>query len=142
VGGGLRESRSVLRVASVCLLLSAGAFVAGATAAAPKLSATVTSPSPTSRLVHIVNHDRVAYRNFVVVANRSAKPTITAASKPCVVARDGGFTGITFIWQYRAECRMRLAPGHSFDIRLTTSRVSVRIAGVYVVVNGTRMQIK
>ena len=94
-----------------------------------------------SRLVHIVNHDRVTYRNFVVVAERSVKPSITAASKPCVVARDGGFNGTAFVWQYRAECRTRLAPGHSFDINLTTAR-AIRRLFVYVVVNGTRTQIK
>ena len=87
----------VLRLTSVCVLLSAGALIAGATAGAPKLRATVTSPSPTSRLVHIVNHDRVTYRNFVVFV--AVRPEITKASKPCVVARDGVYVGTKFAWQ-------------------------------------------
>ena len=123
----------------MCVLLSAGAFVAGVTAGAPKLRATVTSPSPTTRLVHIVNRDRVTYRNFVVVV--AVRPEITKASKPCAVARDGGYVGTKFVWQYRAECRRPLAPGRAFNIRLTTSGRGGNFF-VYVVVNGTRIQIK
>ena len=135
----MRKTLVVLRLTSACLLIAALGLVAGATGAAPKVTATVTSPSPTSRLVHIVNHDRVTYRNFVVVA--PVKPEITKASKPCVVARDGGYIGTKFVWQYRAECRKPLAPGQAFNIRLTTSGPGGNLF-VYVVVNGIRMRIK
>jgi hypothetical protein len=95
----------------------------------PRWPATV---SPTSRVVHIVNHDRLTYRQFLVQSE--IKPVITAA-KPCgFVQRDGAFNGTTFNWRYRATCRKVLPPGKSFDFYLTTSGGG-RIQ-VFVVVNG------
>jgi hypothetical protein len=105
-------------------------IVALAAAGTPKVTATVKTPSPTSRLVHIVNHDRVTYRNFIVETQN--KPQLIAVTKPCVIERDGGFIGTTYRWRYRAVCKKAVAPGKTFDIRLTT-KGSGRI-GVYVVV--------
>jgi hypothetical protein len=81
----------------------------------------------------------VTYRSFVV--QTLVKPAITAASKPCVVARDGAFNGTAFVWQYRAECKRPLAPGHAFDIHLTTTKERGNVVA-YVVVNGDRKRIK
>lgn len=121
------------------MLGTALVFVAAATAGTPKVTATVKSVSRTSHVVHIVNHDHVTYRKFVV--QTLVKPVITAASKPCEVARDGNFNGTTFNWQYRAECKKSLAPGHAFDIRLTTT-AQRGLFIVYVVVKGEPVRIR
>jgi hypothetical protein len=127
----------VLRLTRVCLVFSAVGLVAGAMAGAPKVTATVTSPSPTSRLVHIVNRDHVTYRNFIVETQN--KPELVAVEKPCAIERDGGFIGTTYRWRYRAVCKKAVAPGKTFDIRLTTKGRGV--VGVYVVVKGVLSRI-
>ena len=109
----------MLRLTSVCLVFSAVGLVAGAMAGAPKVTATVTSPSPTSRLVHIVNRDHVTYRNFIVETQN--KPKLVAVNKPCAIERDLGFIGTVYRYRYRAVCKKAVAPGKTFDIRLTTS---------------------
>jgi hypothetical protein len=105
--------------------------VAGA-ATPPELTVTVERLSSTATLVRIVNRDQVTYRDFVVQTIN--KPRIIAATKPCLVQRDGNAVGATFNWRYRATCRKTLAPGKSIDIRLTTSNTRGKI-DVFVVVN-------
>ena len=98
-----------------------------------RVSATVTTVSPTSRVVRIVNHGHVTYREFV--AQSVNRPRILAATGPCVVQRDANFNGTTSSWRYRATCRRALAPGRVLKIGLTTSRGNGAIQ-VFVVVNG------
>jgi hypothetical protein len=128
---------SKLMLAGSALLLVALAALAPAAASSaaesPKITATLTTLSPTSRLVWIVNHGRVTYREFV--AQSVNRPRIIAATKPCVVQRDANFNGATSNWRYRATCRRALAPGKALKIGLTTSRGNGSIA-VYVGVNG------
>ena len=112
-------------------------IVAVAVAATPKVTATVKTPSPSSRLVHIVNRDHVTYSNFIVETQN--RPQLVAVDKPCAIERDGGFIGTTYRWRYRAVCKKAVAPGKTFDIRLTT-KGSGRI-GVYVVVKGVLSRI-
>jgi hypothetical protein len=102
-----------------------------------KVTATVKTLSPTSRLVHIVNRDRVPYGRIVVQAIGS--PRITAATKPCVIERDLGFEGTVSTWRYRATCKRSVAAGKTFDVRLTTAGKG-RIV-VYVVVKGRLVEI-
>jgi hypothetical protein len=133
------QSRVVRRVIPVLCLVVVGGWIAGAVAAAdtPKLTATVTTVSPTSRLVRIVNRDQVTYRHFIVQSLRT--PKIVAATKPCVVQRDGTANGTEFIWRYRATCKKALAPGRALNIRLTTEGRG-RI-NVFVVVKNTSVTI-
>jgi hypothetical protein len=112
-----------------CLVVSCVWITSALAAAAPKVTATVKTPSPTSRLVRIVNRDHVTYSNFIVETQN--KPELVAVSKPCAIERDGGFIGTTYRWRYRAVCKKRLAPGKRFDIHLTTKgngRVRVYVA--------------
>jgi hypothetical protein len=112
-------------------------IVAAAVAGTPKVTATVKTPTSTSRLVHIVNRDHVTYRNFIVETQN--KPQLLVVNKPCVIERDGGFIGTTYRWRYRAVCKRAVAPGKTFDIRLTTSG-SGRI-NVFVVVKNVLYRI-
>ena len=116
-------------IAIACLMGCTLWIVAAAVAGTPKVTATVKTPTSTSRLVHIVNRDHVTYRNFIVETQN--KPELVAVSKPCAIERDGGFIGTTYRWRYRAVCKKRLAPGKRFDIHLTTKgngRVRVYVA--------------
>ena len=99
-------------------------------AGAPKVTATVKTTSPTSRLVRIVNRDHVTYRNFIVETQN--KPVLVAVTKPCAIERDGGSIGPINRWRYRAVCKKAVAPGKTFDIRLTTKGSGT--IRVYVVV--------
>jgi hypothetical protein len=128
----------VRRAAAFCLIVGSLSIAAAASAGAPKLTATVKALSPTTHLVSIVNHDQIAYRNFIVQTVN--KPRIIAASKPCAVQRDGNFVGSKFNWRYQARCTKTLAPGQTFKIRLTTSEGRGRI-DVLVVVNGVYLRI-
>ena len=112
-------------------------IVAVAVAATPKVTATVKTPSPSSRLVHIVNRDHVTYSNFIVETQN--RPQLVAVDKPCAIERDGGFIGTTYRWRYRAVCKKAVAPGKTFDIRLTTKGSGT--IGVYVVVKGVLSRI-
>jgi hypothetical protein len=120
-----------------CLIISSVWIASGWGAGAPKVTATVKTPSPTLRLVHIVNRDHVTYRNFIVETQN--KPELVAVTKPCAIERDGGFIGTTYRWRYRAVCKKSIAPGKTFDIRLTT-KGSGRI-GVFVVVKDVLLRI-
>jgi hypothetical protein len=111
-----------------------------AVAGTPKVSATVKTLSPTSRVVHIVNRDRVTYRTFIVQSWNTPKILGAKETKPCPVDRFGASIGLTFNWRYRATCKNALAPGKTLDIRLTTSRGSGRIE-VFVVVKGVLSRI-
>jgi hypothetical protein len=114
--------RAVVGVAASALvtLIVFSVWIASAVAAdPPKVTATVTSPSPTSRLVHIVNRDHVTYRNFIVETQNT--PKLVAVNKPCAIERDLGFIGTVYRYRYRAVCKKAVAPGKTFDIRLTTS---------------------
>jgi hypothetical protein len=119
----------VLRVIPVvCVGVLAGWLGTAGAADDPKVTATVKMLSPTSRLVHIVNRDDVAYRHFRVQSVRS--PKIVAATKPCVVHRVGVANGLEFVWRYMATCKKLLAPGRTMNIRLTTQgrgRISVLV---------------
>jgi hypothetical protein len=102
--------------------------------------ATVETLSPTSRVVHIVNRDRIMYRDFVVQSTWTPRITgATAADKRCSVQPDGSSNGVTFIWRYRASCKRPLAPGRAFDIRVTTEGGGKML--VFVGVNGALMRI-
>ena len=129
--------RIALPIAVVCLGALIGCVGAALAADTPKLTATVKTLSPTSRLVQIVNRDDVTYRHFVIQSVRT--PKILAATKPCVVQRDGTSNGVTFIWRYRATCKKALAPGRTLNVRLTTQG-SGRIS-VFVVVKNTPISI-
>jgi len=121
----------------VCGAFSA-VYAASTTAAAPpKLTATVRTVSPTSRVVRIVNHDRVTYRLFRVQSFDT--PKITAASKPCITRADANFNGTAVSWRYQANCAKALGPGQTFTINLTT-RGSGRV-DVYVVVKNVPSRI-
>jgi hypothetical protein len=127
------QSRLVLRVTIAFSIVCGLAIVTVATASAPKVTATVVTKSPTARVVHIVNHGRVTYRDFIVESKNA--PKILSATKPCGrVQRDGNFNGSKFNWRYRAECKKTLAPGKSFTIGLKTSGGGGKIV-VYVDVN-------
>ena len=133
-----RKLAFVRHVTIVACLIVSSVWIASAWASgAPKVTATVTTPSPTSRLVHIVNRDHVTYRNFIVETQN--KPQLLAVDKPCAIERDGGFIGTTYRWRYRAVCKKAVAPGKTFDIRLTT-KGSGRI-GVFVVVKDVLLRI-
>jgi hypothetical protein len=69
--------------------------------------------------VHIVNRDHVTYRNFLVETQN--KPKLLAVNKPCTIERELGFIGTVYRYRYRAVCKKAVAPGKTFDIRLTTS---------------------
>jgi hypothetical protein len=124
-------------IAIACLMVCTLWTVAAAVAGTPKVTATVKTPTPTSRLVHIVNRDHVTYRNFIVETQN--KPQLLVVDKPCAIERDGGFIGTTYRWRYRAVCKRAVAPGKTFDIRLTTSG-SGRI-NVFVVVKNVLYRI-
>jgi hypothetical protein len=101
------------------------------------VTATVKTLSATSRVVHIVNRDRVPYRDFVVQS--AITPVILAATK-CAVERDGAFNGTTMAWRYRAKCRRPLAPGQAATIRVTTSSKRGALS-FFVVVKGALLRI-
>ena len=128
---------AALVVSSAVVLFSA--WVAAASAAGvPKVTATVKTLSPTSRLVRIVNRDHVTYRNFI--AETQNKPQLVAVGKPCAIERELGFVGTEYRYRYRAVCKRALAPGNTFDIRLTTKgsgpiRVYVVVKGVLTPIN-------
>ncbi|MGH3127334.1 MAG: hypothetical protein ACRDPX_05395 [Gaiellaceae bacterium] len=128
------------RSAFVCLIFAGMWIATVAIAGTPKVSATVKTLSPTSRLVHIANRDRVTYRTFIVQSWNTPKIVRARATKPCPVERFGASIGVAFNWRYRATCETALAPGKTLDIRLTTSRGSGRIE-VFVVVNGVLSRI-
>jgi hypothetical protein len=130
----------VRRAAFACFILAGMSIGTVAGAGTPKLSATVKTLSPTSRLVHVANRDRVTYRTFIVQTVNRPKILGAKATKPCPVQRDGASIGVTFNWRYRATCKNALAPGKTLDIRLTTSRGSGRI-DVFVVVKGVLSRI-
>ena len=130
----------MLRLTVACVIVF-GVWIGAVGAAAPKLTASVKTLSPTSRVVHIVNRDQVTYREFRLESTRTPRITAaTAANKQCPVLRNGASNGVTFIWSYRATCKRALAPGKTLDVRLTTSSGSGRI-NVSVVVNGVRQPI-
>lgn len=128
------------RSAFACLVFAGMSIATMAVAGTPKVSATVTTLSPASRLVHIANRDRVSYRTFIVQSWNTPKILAARATRPCPVDRFGASVGVTFNWRYRATCNTALAPGKALDIRLTTSRGSGRIE-VFVVVNGVLSRI-
>jgi hypothetical protein len=115
--------------ALVAFVSSAVLAVAAVSAGDVNVSATVKTLSPTLRLVHIVNRDKVAYREFVV---QSINVPIRAASKPCSVERDLSFSGTRNNWRYRARCKEPLAARRTLDIRVTTA-TTVKLV-VFVVV--------
>ena len=125
----------MVRLAVGCVIVF-GVWIAAVGAAAPKVTASVKTVSPTLRVVHLVNRDQVTYRNFWVESIRTPRITAaTAANKSCPVLRNGLSAGATFIWRYKVKCRSALAPGKTLDIRLTTSSGGGRI-NVSVVVDG------
>src|SRR5262245_7986121 len=73
---GTSQTHSVRRVTIVLLLLCGVWTAAAGAAGAPRLTATVKTLSPTSRLVRIVNRDQVTYRNFIVETQN--KPQLLA----------------------------------------------------------------
>ena len=132
--------RKLTFIAAACVIVS-GVWIATVGAAAPKLTVSVKTLAPTSRVVRIVNRDQVTYREFVVESYKAPRITAaTAANKPCPVSRNGVSTGVAFIWNYRATCRRALAPGQTLNIRLTTSRGSANFL-VSVVVKGVKLRI-
>jgi hypothetical protein len=92
-----------------CVVVPAVWLAPAVAAGTPNVTVTVRAPSPTSRVVHIVNHDTVAYSRFVVQSIRA--PKIIAATGRCVVEKDLGFNGTTSTWRYRAKCNKRLVEG-------------------------------
>jgi hypothetical protein len=113
------------------------AFATAAVGATPKVVATITNVTATSRVVHIVNRDRATHRRFVIQSIN--KPVIKAA-KPCgFIQRDGFSIGPIANFRYRARCRKALGPGKSFNVYLTTSGCG-RI-DVFVVVKGQLLHI-
>ena len=133
----MRRIRVVRRVTVVvCLSVFVGWLGAAGAADTPKVTATVKTLSPTSRLVQIVNRDQVTYRHFRVQAVRT--PKIVAATKPCVVHRMGTATP-QFVWRYMATCKKALPPGRTLNIRLTTEGRG-RIE-VYVIVDNISVAI-
>jgi hypothetical protein len=134
------QTRLVRRSAFACFVLAGMWIATVAVAGTPKVSATVKTLSPTSRLVHIANRDRVTYRTFIVQSVNKPKILGAKATKPCPVQRDGASNGVTFIWRYRATCTKALAPGKTLDIRLTTLGGSGRI-DVFVVAKGVLSRI-
>lgn len=130
----------MLRLTIACAVVF-GVWIAAVGAAAPKVTASVKTLSPTVRVVHLVNRDHVTYRNFWVESVRTPRITAaTAANKPCPVLRNGMSAGTTFIWRYKVKCRRVLAPGKTLDIRLTTSGGGGKIL-VSVVLNGVPQRI-
>jgi len=126
----------VLRLLGATAILCA-ALAVNASAGAPKVTASVTKTSATERVVHITNHDTVAYRQFLVIT--AIKPAVFQSS--CgIVERDGAFNGVKFNWKYTVTCKKTLPPGRAFDIQLRTSPQSGNLA-VYVVVNKVRTRI-
>ena len=120
----------MLRRLSAGLVVLFAVLTVEASAGTPKVTATIAKSSLTDRLVHIVNRDHVTYRNFIVETQN--KPVIVAVNKPCKIERELGFIGTVYRYRYRAVCKKAVAPGKTFDVRLTTSG-SGRI-NVFVVV--------
>jgi hypothetical protein len=131
-----RPMRLIVLIAT-CAGVSGVALAAAGAAGAPNVTVSITAPSSTSRLVHIVNHGTVRYGHFIVQA--IGTPRIIAASRPCSVEKDLGFSGTKSTWRYRAACRRDIGRGQAFDVRLTTTGMG-RLA-VYVVVNGALVEI-
>ena|SRR5947207_1083304 len=96
----------------------AGRSFASGTSRLPKIAVTIKAPSPTTRLVHIVNLDTVPGYLFLI---RSVdRPKILSASDHCVLSKSGFFVLAQEHYEYRAHCRFTLAPGRAFDVRLGT----------------------
>src|SRR5262249_42631836 len=75
--------------------------------------------SPTSRLVHIVNHDTVPGYLFLIRSTDS--PKIVSARHPagsCVLTTSRFFV-TSWHTEYRAKCRATLSPGRTLNIRVT-----------------------
>jgi len=127
----------VLRRLSAGLVVLFAVLTVEASAGTPKVTATIAKSSLTDRLVHIVNRDHVTYRNFIVETQN--RPMLVAVSKPCKIERELGFIGTVYRYRYRAVCKKAVAPGKTFDVRLTTSG-SGRI-NVFVVVKDVLFRI-
>ena len=133
--------RKFMFVAAACVIVSGASIATVGAAATPKLTVSVKTLSPTSRVVRIVNRDQVTYREFLVESYKAPRITAaTAANKPCPVSSNGVSTGVAFVWNYRATCRRALAPGQTLNIRLTTSRGRANFL-VSVVVKGVKLRI-
>ena len=133
----MATKRAPLTLSGTALLLATGGAALAGVAGTPKVTATVKTPSPTSRLVHILNRDQVTYRNFIVETQNN--PKLLAVNKPCAIERDLGFIGTVYRYRYRAVCKKAVAPGKTFDISLTTSG-SGRV-NVFVVVKDVLFRI-
>ena len=114
----LQVIRALVTVASVVAVAGSAVVANAAGASSPKVTATVTKTSATEQVVHIVNRDGVTYRKFIVETQN--KPVLVAVNKPCAIERDLGFIGTVYRYRYRAVCKKAVAPGKTFDIRLTT----------------------
>ncbi len=94
----------------------------------PKITASVKVLSPTARLVHIVNNDNVP--GYFFVAHSTDSPKIlsaTSPSGPCKIVKVVFFT-ITKHTEYRAHCKVTLAPGKAVNVRLQTTRGNGTVA--------------